>query len=127
MDLREAEGELPALLLLVSLRTHSLITAGVCAVNRRGERLLTDLFSATITLPRQWLVCLQGFVMPADQIQFIHGKVAIVTVGLALTNIYFHLPAVRLSACWILKFMYCCYKQINCFSVCYFDGHNHYY
>lgn len=44
-------------------------------VNRRGERL-RDLFSATITLSQHWLVCLKGFVMPADQIQFMHGKVA---------------------------------------------------
>lgn len=33
------EGELPALLLPASLRTRSLITAGVCGINRRGERL----------------------------------------------------------------------------------------
>lgn len=39
MDSGEVEGELPALLLPASLRTHSLITAGVCGINRRGERL----------------------------------------------------------------------------------------
>lgn len=39
-----AEGKLPALLLLLSLRTYSLITAGVCGINRRGERLGRDLF-----------------------------------------------------------------------------------
>lgn len=39
-----AEGKLPALLLLPSLRTYSLITAGVCGINRRGERWGRDLF-----------------------------------------------------------------------------------
>lgn len=37
-------GGLPALLLPASQKTHPLITAGDCGINRRGERLQRDLF-----------------------------------------------------------------------------------
>lgn len=76
-------------------------------------------FSAPIVLPLHWLVCLKGFVMPADRIQTFltwegcsRWSVTILpsSTDLATTTVYFHLTAIRLSAYWIFKFMNSCAK-----------------
>lgn len=67
-------------------------------------------FSAPIVLPRHRLVCLKGFVMPADRIQTfltwecssrwpVNKTILLSSTDLAATTVYLHLTVLRLSAC----------------------------
>lgn len=69
-------------------------------------------FSAPVVLPRHWLVCLKGFVMPADRIQTfltweccsrwpVNKTSLPPATGLAARAVYLHLTVIRLSVGWL--------------------------